>query len=1107
MTETLEVLAGIAGSGKTAGLLERYRAALGDAQRAQAPAQALWLTPGSQSRAAVRERLLDASLPVAFGPQVFTFKDFADRILGSAPTPAERLTPAAQRTLLRRIVERLNASRKLRHFGGIAGTSGFLDVLAGFIAELKRGETWPDDFEQVCRDTGNRARDQELAVIYRDYQEVLIQQHLYDEEGRFWSAREALRQGHWGAFGHLKLIIVDGFSDFSRTQYEILQQLAERAGQMVLTLPFESPQRRPDLFAKSQEALDRLQTWGTPPVDFRAATASGSRLPTAFAQIAQWLFANPREVPPGNDGTGIEILETAGQGGEVQLLAARIKRLLLDGVPADDIVLAVRELPDYAELIDEVFTAAGIPFRCEAGIPLGRAPLLRFALNLLQLEAEDWPFRRLIGLVDSAFFRPGWPELADRRAPRSVALVLRALQLDGGREQILSRLRHLPPADPETRGNSREPALAAQAALQLLTRLAQTTQSFRRTQTLLDWAEALDGVVRELSSATWTDTEMDGVASHDRSAWNALKDLLFSAARAEPLLSGAEKRLSPTEFLNELTDLLRLQNHVRPQVRSGVVRVMPAADVRNLDIPRLFLAGLNESSFPQSRSDDCFFSETERRQLSDRGLWLGHRAARTQEEMLLFYSIVTRAREQLVLSYPVVSADGAPLSPSPYLTALRELFAPGALRVTFDQQLDPIPSRERLLSAADARVYGMYEALAHRPALFRSLYEQPAWRSSAHNVLAAVDMNALRFHTPGFTSFEGRLESPGNIEPLRVRFGPGHEFSATQLETYANCPFRFFLSQVLKIEPLAGVDVETDFGARGTLIHALLADLHREFFGGPAKAAESGGLPAGETVVSRFHELLHQKLGREPGRSELHQALLGIEERLLREWGDAFALQWNSYFQSLPSDSGAPLRPAGFEVPFGTSGYAAGEGTATPSAPALIFGPDENQVRVGGRIDRIDVGQTGEQTVFTVIDYKTGRRKSHRAEDVQAGRVLQLVLYGLAVQRLDLAGSNARPYQLGYWHIRETGFAPAMKVRRQRGSDILPELEEDVWNSLVGTLEHVVPRLAAGIREGRFFVYNEDENCTAFCPYATVCRVGQIRGLPDELLKRPDLSL
>jgi hypothetical protein len=40
--------------------------------------------------------------------------------------------------------------------------------------------------------------------------------------------------------------------------------------------------------------------------------------------------------------------------------------------------------------------------------------------------------------------------------------------------------------------------------------------------------------------------------------------------------------------------------------------------------------------------------------------------------------------------------------------------------------------------------------------------------------------------------------------------------------------------------------------------------------------------------------------------------------------------------------------------------------------------------------------------------------------------------------------------------------------------------------------------LADGIRAGRFPVQNADKYCTSGCRYNTVCRVAQIRALPED---------
>jgi RecB family exonuclease len=170
-----------------------------------------------------------------------------------------------------------------------------------------------------------------------------------------------------------------------------------------------------------------------------------------------------------------------------------------------------------------------------------------------------------------------------------------------------------------------------------------------------------------------------------------------------------------------------------------------------------------------------------------------------------------------------------------------------------------------------------------------------------------------------------------------------------------------------------------------------------------------------------------------------------------------------------------------------------------------VFGDGADAVRVGGRIDRVDVGRIGDRTVYAVIDYKTGRRGKTKHDTLASGRTLQLALYTLAVSRLEIVGRDALPWQMGYWHLRETGFASDARQSRQKEGSPLSPLDEAVWESLVRTLEEVIPRLAIGIRSGRFVVHNDDPDCTAGCPYNTVCRVAQIRALPPDMGKVSNL--
>lgn len=1124
---TFIVFAGIAGSGKTSSLMGLYRDALRHARRTAKPGTALWLSPTNRARAELRSRLLDDSLEVVLRPNLFTFDEFADEVLKAAPQAIAPCSGAMQRILLRRVISELSAQKQLRHFRSIALTSGFLDLVTAFISELKRAETWPEHFAEACIRRGNRTGDRELGLIYDRYQQSLVSANVYDGEGRFWSARTALEDGHWGRFANLSLAVVDGFTDFTGAQYKILELLARRAGCLHVSLLAETPLVRSDLFAKTATVISRFEKSGT--VEVRAfplesrlqadggidsglpAEAGTPAIPPAIRHIAANLFVNPRDVPRSPDATGVEVVEVAGVNGEVRWLAARVKQLLLEGMPPDDIVVAIRDLDGYADLIEEVFSAAGIPFAGEAGLPGSRLAPVKALANLLSLEIEDWPYGRLMAFLDSGFFQPEWEEFENRRAVRDVAAELRRHQLAEGREQILAALERI--ANHQVSDEVPPTAVPAYRAWRLLSRLAQATTGLRRGHDFSGWSGVIASLVRELG---FDRAPLDsGADEPDRTLGSYLTAILYDAARGEQVAGPASAQLTLAEFLGELTDLLGHQRLPPRRREEGRVRVLSAEQIRNLDVPYLFLAGLSETSFPRHRSDDCLYGEGDRRELNDCGLSLGHRTLRGQEELLMFYGIVTRARRQLVLTYPVVGEDGQPLSSSPYVSSIRELFIADALTVHLEEQLDPVPKPERVLAPADVRVRAMADALEGRPELFRAVCES---QQAARHCLAAIDMNVRRFQTPGFTNYEGVLENPRNIELFNSRFSPAaHEFSATQLEAYAACPFRFLMGHVLKLDPPAPPDVETDYARRGSHVHELLAEVHRNLSAGRDESGKPRPIPTGAEVAREFQRLLEAKMKQRPAPGRVHQALDRIEQRLLAEWGVAYGLQWDEFVQTLPGDVAQPPLPALFEAAFGaakeaieteatnstelSSADVAADGTrdvpATVAFPPLILGEGDSAVRIGGRIDRIDVGFFDGQPVFTAIDYKTGRGTKVRFDTLETGRKVQLALYVLAVARLGIAGSQARPWQMGYWYIRETGFLPDVKTPGQKSGEPLEPISEADWSELVKTLEQVVLDKVAGIRAGRFPVENSDPDCTSRCPYNTICRVAQIRSLPD----------
>lgn len=1107
MAATMELLSGIAATGKTHQLLGIYSTALDKARRQNRLGTTLWLAPNRRDTDEISRRLTRLARRALFAPQVQTFAEFADTVLERAAAPVVPLAPAQQRTLIRRIVERLRSLGRLPHFEPIAASSGFLDLVHGFISELKRSETWPEDFSAACQARGAGHRDRELASVYSAYQGLLVESQLFDNEGRFWWAREKLREGEWGPFQTLDLVVVDGFDDFTQTQYEILGMLAARAGRMIVSLPLESPLERRDLFAKTQAVAAELQRHaevqpakipvGRPP----AAAMRGAHsprepgqpgMPAALEHLAKHLFGNSRNLPRLPTTEGLEIVSVAGQRGEVHWLAARVKALLLSGIPADDIVIVFRELDEYADLVRQTFHRAGIPAYVDSAEPLARAPVVRALQLFLQLETADWEYSALRAALNSPFFRPSWPEVADRAAVRRALQTLRALQLGTDRIRILEALRRLPVAN----SAANRPADAT-SALALLSRLDQSLGALRQTRPLTDWATVLAALADDLGLRAGSNEQPEDLVH-----WQSLLDALFAAGRTERYTGDEPRRLSLSEFLRELSDLIRQHPQKSAQSESGCVRVLSATEVRNLDIPCLFVAGLSEQSFPRRRSDDCLYGELDRRQLNTHGLTLEHHAQRTPEEMLLFYRVLTRARQQLVLSYPAVSPDGAPLSPSPYLTAVRELFEPGAALSQVEEQLSPIPPAGRVLSDADLRIRAMHDALSRRPELLAAAACHHSTGPSVVQALQAADMNAQRFHERGFTPYEGRLKNQENLARLAEKFSFEREFSATHLESYGECPFRFFVSRVLAVEPLVEIAFSTDHGERGSLIHSVLAQLHRELLvnGQPPTPP-----PPGSALAQRFTEILAQKRGERPATDPLREVVADLETEVLAEWGEQYGRQWDSYLEQAAKSFQRPPQPVLLERSFGARGKddVFDGGSSHPrDAAAIAVGKTCEAVTLTGRIDRIDVGELDTGPVLLVIDYKSGSRQSLTRNDVALGRNLQLPIYLLAADRLQLAGPGVQPVQAAFWYLKGDGFTPALRLPRQRAKqDDIELLATADWAAVVEQLEAIVPRIVHRMQSGDFPVYNPDENCTRYCPYRLACRVSQIRPLAGHLGK------
>ena len=173
-----------------------------------------------------------------------------------------------QYRLIRAVVDSL----PLTHYAPLADRPGFIQVLQRLIGELKAARVHPDDFAQAVQTLGDEPRLAELAQIYAAYQARLQAQGWADRAGLGWLAVEALEQRVPDVGQDWPLLAVDGFDSFTPIQAALLQALAGRVGELVVTLTGE-PDGGPITLAHRRFAKTRVRVGSRAGYTRRAAAA------------------------------------------------------------------------------------------------------------------------------------------------------------------------------------------------------------------------------------------------------------------------------------------------------------------------------------------------------------------------------------------------------------------------------------------------------------------------------------------------------------------------------------------------------------------------------------------------------------------------------------------------------------------------------------------------------------------------------------------------------------------------------------------------------------------------------------------------------------------
>ncbi|HHT9154954.1 MAG TPA: PD-(D/E)XK nuclease family protein, partial [Candidatus Tripitaka sp. YC43] len=1026
---------------------------------------ALFLLPTHSQVEHVKDVIIRKGFAPGFIEEgICTFSQLARDTLGYNG-PKGPVTELEKGVILREAL-RGSASGGLKYFKGEEGFQGLHMALLRFIKELKEDGQYPAQFHravneflkgQGCRGDRPVAPTPEkypaLSEVYSLFQAVLEKRGLLDEDDLLNQLLRSL-EADKTLLSQKKLLLVDGFHDFTPVEFRILRMLIKRIPGVLVSLvldaetkdsPTCSP-RSPQVFGHCQAVYKELKSLGLKPRLLQGFQRSTS--PT-LRQVEKGLF-NPATEPIEAE-AALEVVEAADLRDEVEQIARRIYKMVSGGeAEYHDIALVFREIALYRDVIEAVFYEYNIPVRVHTRRPLIENPLVKGILSLLKVFGSAWKDEEVLHALKSPYTMLPHSEVDSLEYG-----VLETGRLDS-REAWLALM---------------ENRLGPPLPLQALTCLPKTKEFIKdlaKTEKELDgphlvpffrsWLLRL--INRFLSLSTVGAQNFEPLLKEESQGLRAFLELLDRQCKIITV------PVTFAEFFDDLKTNLSSCFYTPKDKRHEVVNVIDALEARQWEKPVVFVGGLLEKQFPRQGREDIFLKDRERRAFKRlTGVDLQEVLRRThEEERFLFYVALTRAQKRLILSYPATDGQGRPTLPSFYLEEVKRLFTPESYKKVFHRRSpgDFVPRPQEILTQKDLRDFVFHNLTAPHPLQV--------------DIVRRVYNRELCERTPWLEGLRIALERPGEGELgaadcLKEIIS---SFSATQLSDYAQCPFLHFCRWVLRLRPLPN---RAEEGLSPTLQGGIVHETLQRYY---SELAVNKSAPPITSLEAYFQESFASKTRGIP---------LGFkEEKLKREMLQAlkaFAEQDREYITRFA------FRPRYAEVGFGkeTAGGSLAihgdVGTPTSLPPLELRDKKGGSVRLTGRIDRIDVAEMDGETLGLVIDYKYSKEAANGSKlikDLKEGNDLQLPIYVMVAR--DLLG--LRPVGAQFYSLRPPGRSGIIALPLPNKGEHMSQ--EDMEALLESCKEHLF-RQVEGILAGDKRVSPRDvQYCHNWCEYRDVCR-------------------
>lgn len=966
----LELVFGRSGYGKTEYVFSTINKLVQDGNR-----NILLITPEQFSLAIERKLLTDLKEDGIYAVNNSSFTRLADdvkRKYGSVNLPV--LTKGAKLVLMVRAIE--NTKDKLTLFNKNIDSLSFVKSMIKINDEMKSCNLSSSEISKLSAGITNEIlfrKMNDISVIMSNY-ENLIKDRYVDSADELTRLYDVLRDKNYFAN---KTVLIDGFNGFVAQEYKLLELIIKEAERVVITLCTDSYENGDDydLFAyvnNSARIIKKIADKANIPTKFIQLKTNHRANNDAIKCVEENIFTT-NTTPCVECKNSISIYSASSITDECLEVSRQIRNLLKKGVKASEISVIVRNLDKYREEMASAFKKMEIPYFHDERQPVKNQPLVLFIEYLLRcvnysLKSDDIISLAKTGLTGISFEEinnlENYVYLWNINGLKWTKPFVNST--NGFVSSISSSDQKLLDAVNKTREELISPILKFKSSIKNAD--AQTVCK-HIYYALIDFGA--DKKIGEIAEKLFN-SDKTALADQQEAVWNMVMDILTQIPQA----LGSEK-ITLKEFARLFS--LVISSEDLGVLPSGIdnVQLGQADRIRCNNPKAVFVVGANEGEFPQTVSEGGLLTESERHILLENDFKLySYGEILNLQERYFAYMACCASSEKLFVSY--LGNMGKDSAPSEIVTSIKSVFADiKEYKYTDIDDIDLIETKSNA-----------FELMSENFLINTEFYSSLKEYFSKDPRFAAVKSLAL--------NEQAKIR---NAEISTELFGYNMYISASRIEDYYNCAFRYFCKYGLGARPRKKAEINPM--ERGTLIHYVLEHILSKY------GSKKLSLMSEKEIIDCVNDLVSEYFVSVMGNAQ------DLNERFKYNFKRLSRLIYSVVIHLSQEFKDSDFEAKAFELAIDKDASV---------KPEIINLADGGTVQIRGSIDRVDTYKKNDETYVRVVDYKSGN-KEFNLSDILYGLNLQMFVYLFSLTQDKDADLTGIPAGVLYMHSSRNVFS------------------------------------------------------------------------------------